>query len=338
MSGEAGRPLLEIDNLRTYFSTGRGVARAVDGVQLRVQRGEILALVGESGSGKSVTAMSILRLIDKPGLIQPDSSIIFDGEDLMGLSTRRMRAIRGEAIALIGQRPMSALNPIRTIGAQGIETLRLHRGLSKKDATAKLVEVMSAVGVGQPEQRLRSYPHELSGGLAQRVAVAMALTCEPRLLVADEPTTALDVTIQANLLARLRSLRDETGMAVLFITHDLGVVADIADRVAVMYGGQVVESGTTAELLADPQHPYTRALLRSTPELGMRYHEPLPTIAGRVPPATAWPTGCRFEPRCPSAFDRCKEAPPLMKFDDDRTSLCWLEPHSAALQPLTVSQ
>ena len=316
--------LLRVENLRTYFSTRRGVARAVDGVDLEVRRGEITALVGESGCGKSVTARSIMRLIDAPGWIEPGTRIVFDGVDLVGLPVRRVRALRGREIAMIGQRPMSALNPVRTIASQGIEALRVHRGLARAEATARLARLMADVGVDDPPRRLRSYPHELSGGLAQRVCIAMALSCEPRLLIADEPTTALDVTTQANLLMRLRALRDQTGLSVLFITHDLGVVADVADNVVVMYAGQVVESGPTSQVLAAPGHPYTRALLGSTPRLGMRYDTPLLTIAGKVPPATAWPAACRFEPRCPSALDRCgQEPPPLLRLQD-RTCLCWL--------------
>ena len=317
-------PLLAITGLRTSFRTAAGVARAVDGVDLQVHRGQIVALVGESGSGKSATALSIMRLIEYPGAIDRRSRIVFDGTDLMGLSRRQLRQVRGAGIAMIGQRPMSALNPVRSIGAQGIEALRLHQRVSKAAARARLIDTMAAVGIGQPDRRMRSYPHQLSGGLAQRVAIAMALSCSPRLLIADEPTTALDVTIQANLLTTLRQLRDESGLTVLLITHDLSVVRAVADEMAVMYGGQIVESGPAAEVLADPAHPYTRALLRSTPRLGMHYAQPLPAIAGRVPPATAWPGGCRFQPRCTAALDVCEQMPPLVQPSPGRTSLCWL--------------
>ena len=318
--------LLEVENLRTYFTTERGVAKAVDGVSFHVDRGEILGIVGESGCGKSVTSLSIMRLIpEPPGEIVAGSSIRLRGEELVTAPAKRMRQIRGNDIAMIFQEPMTSLNPVYTVGDQIAEALRLHRGMNRKEARAQAVEVLRSVGVPDPDKRVASYPHEMSGGQRQRVMIGMALCCEPDLLVADEPTTALDVTIQAQILELLLELRERLGMAVVLITHDLGVVAEVCDRVAVMYAGQIVEQGTAAQIFSEPRHPYTEGLLQSVPRLG-RKTERLASIPGVVPAPTRWPVGCRFHDRCPYGWDRCvREHPPLLPTPDGRVSRCWLE-------------
>jgi oligopeptide/dipeptide ABC transporter ATP-binding protein len=318
-------PLLKVARLATYFHTSGGIARAVDGVDLEVGHGEILGIVGESGSGKSVAALSIMGLVRPPGKVQAGSSVVFGGTEVLSMSARELRAFRSTEVAMIGQRPMSSLNPIKRIGAQATEAMRIHLGLSRGDAREKFVELMQSVGIDHADRRFAGYPFELSGGTAQRVLIAMALSCDPKLLIADEPTTALDVTIQAEILALIARLRSSRGMSVLFITHDLGVVAQLADRVAVMYGGRVVESGSVTEVLTAPAHPYTKALLRCTPRLGMHYQTPLEVIPGRVPDATAWPTGCRFASRCASAMPKCTENdPPTFIVDDRHEATCWL--------------
>ncbi|HEX6589558.1 MAG TPA: ABC transporter ATP-binding protein [Longimicrobiales bacterium] len=322
----ASSPLLEVRDLRTYFHTERGVARAVDGVSFEVGQGEILGIVGESGCGKSVTSLSIMRLIpEPPGEIIDGSSIKLRGEELVTASSARMREIRGNEIAMIFQEPMTSLNPVYTVGDQIAEALRLHRGMSRREAKAQAIEVLRSVGVPDPHKRVDSYPHEMSGGQRQRVMIGMALCCEPGLLVADEPTTALDVTIQAQILELLLELRERLGMAVILITHDLGVVAEVCDRVAVMYAGQIVEQGTAAQIFSEPRHPYTEGLLQSVPRLG-RKAERLASIPGVVPAPTRWPVGCRFHDRCPYGWDRCvREHPPLLPTPDGRVSRCWLE-------------
>jgi oligopeptide/dipeptide ABC transporter ATP-binding protein len=301
--------LLEIKNLHTYFQTREGLVCAVDGLSCYLDRGELLGLVGESGCGKSITALSIMRLIAPPGKIVA-GEILFDGRNLLKLSNAEMRDVRGNDVAMIFQDPMSSLNPVFRVGEQIAEALRLHRKLSRKDARTAAVEAMREVAIPDAEMRAKDYPHQLSGGMRQRVMIAMALACDPKLLIADEPTTALDVTIQAQILELLNNLRRTRELAVLLITHDLGVVAEVADRVAVMYTGQIVEESPVNDLFARPKHPYTEGLLRSVPKLttaaaGKELR--LQTIEGTVPRLTALPPGCHFEPRCPYRMPRCRE-------------------------------
>ena len=301
--------LLEIKNLHTYFQTREGLVCAVEGVNFYLDGGELLGLVGESGCGKSITALSIMRLVAPPGKIVA-GEILFEGRDLLKLSNAEMRDVRGNDVAMIFQDPMTSLNPVFTVGEQIAEALRLHRKLSRSAARATAIDAMREVAIPDPELRVRDYPHQLSGGMRQRVMIAMALACNPKVLIADEPTTALDVTIQAQILELLNNLRRTRELAVLLITHDLGVVAEVADRVAVMYTGQVVEESPVDDLFARPKHPYTEGLLRSVPRLttGAAKKEPrLQTIEGAVPRLTALPPGCHFEPRCPYRMPRCRE-------------------------------
>jgi oligopeptide/dipeptide ABC transporter ATP-binding protein len=301
--------LLEVKHLQTQFQTRAGLVRAVDGVSFDLDGGELLGLVGESGCGKSITALSIMRLIAPPGKIVA-GEIIFDGRDLLKLSNEEMRAIRGDDIAMIFQDPMTSLNPVYTVGEQIAEALRLHRKLSRKAAREGAIEAMREVSIPDPGRRVKDYPHQLSGGMRQRVMIAMALACDPKLLIADEPTTALDVTIQAQILELLDELRKTRKLAVLLITHDLGVVAEVADRVAVMYTGKIVEESPVDELFARPKHPYTEGLLRSVPKLtaaDVIRKQRLETIEGTVPRPTNLPPGCHFAPRCPHRMPRCIE-------------------------------
>jgi oligopeptide/dipeptide ABC transporter ATP-binding protein len=301
--------LLEINNLQTQFPTRDGLVRAVDGVTFHIDSGELLGVVGESGCGKSITALSIMRLISPPGKIV-SGEIIFDGQNLLKLSDAEMRQIRGDDIAMIFQDPMTSLNPVFTVGEQIAEALRLHRELSRKAAREATIQAMREVSIPDPARRVDDYPHQLSGGMRQRVMIAMALACDPKLLIADEPTTALDVTIQAQILELLDELRRNRELAVLLITHDLGVVAEVADRVAVMYTGRIVEESSVEELFARPKHPYTEGLLRSVPKLtaaGVARKERLETIEGTVPSPTNLPPGCHFAPRCPHRMPRCTE-------------------------------
>ncbi len=299
--------LLSVDNLRTNFPTRAGLVKSVDGVSFSIGVGELLGLVGESGCGKSITALSVMRLISPPGKIV-GGSIKFKGEELTTASEDRMRAIRGDDIAMIFQDPMTSLNPVYTVGEQIAEALRLHRKLDRKAAWAGAIDAMREVSIPSPEVRAADYPHQLSGGMRQRVMIAMALACDPELLIADEPTTALDVTIQAQILELLDGLRKSRKLAVLLITHDLGVVAEVADRVCVMYTGKIVEESDVEELFADPKHPYTRGLLRSVPKLGgsdAAAGGRLETIEGTVPSPTDLPPGCHFAPRCEFKMDIC---------------------------------
>ena len=317
-------PLLSIRDLRTYFRTSAGVARSVDGVSLDVGAGETVGVVGESGCGKSVTALSVLRLIQPPGRIEPGSRIEFEGRDLLALPEPEMRRIRGRRIAMIFQEPMTALNPVFTVGDQVAEVVRMHGAGSRKEAWARAVEMLARVGIPSPAERATQYPHQLSGGMRQRVMIAMALVLDPALVIADEPTTALDVTIQAQILELLAALQDRTGTSILMITHDLGVVAETARRVVVMYAGEVVEEASVGALFAEPHHPYTEGLLRSMPRVG-HHRERLTTIPGTVPPPTAWPSGCRFRDRCPYAWERCAaEHPPLYQIGAGHVSRCHL--------------
>src|SRR5215210_3723714 len=290
------RPLLEVKGLRTSFYTRDGVVRAVDGIDFHVDRGEIMGLVGESGCGKSVTSLSIMRLVSSPGRIE-GGEIIFDGQDLVKARDDAMRRLRGDRISMIFQQPTSSLNPVWDVGRQIAEVLELHRNMKGKAARARALDLLRMVGIPDPERRLKAYPHEMSGGMAQRVMIAMALACEPELLIADEPTTALDVTIQAQILDLMRKLREETGTAIILITHDLGVVAEMCDRVAVMYAGEIVEQSDVRKLFRDPLHPYTRGLIGSIPVVGDAKDE-LAVIPGNVPNLIDLPKGCRFAPRC----------------------------------------
>lgn len=325
--------LLEVRNLHTSFPTRAGLVRAVDGVSFYLDRGELLGLVGESGCGKSITALSIMRLIAPPGRIV-EGEILFDGRDLMALSNAEMRDVRGNDIAMIFQDPMTSLNPVFTVGEQIAEALRLHRNLSRQEARRAAVAAMREVSIPDPALRVHEYPHQLSGGMRQRVMIAMALACDPKLLIADEPTTALDVTIQAQILELLNELRHTRDLAILLITHDLGVVAEVADRVAVMYTGKLVEESPVDELFARPRHPYTEGLLRSVPKLTARdvtRSERLQTIEGVVPKPTKLPSGCHFEPRCPYRMPRCREEQiPLYPVGASVTVRCVLYDPAAA--------
>ncbi len=303
-------PLLEVRDLRVSFFTPRGEVRAVDRVSLTIDEGETFGLVGESGCGKTVTALSVLRLLDSNGRIV-GGDMTFAGRRLLALSEEEMRALRGDQIAMIFQEPMTALNPVLTVGYQIGEVLEVHRGASRKEARAQAIEMLRLVEIPEPERRVDAYPHQLSGGMRQRVMIAMALICRPRLLIADEPTTALDVTIQAQILDLLGHLQERFGMAVLFVTHDLGVVAERARRVAVMYAGRIVEQAPTEELFRQPLHPYTRGLLRSIPQPGARRRR-LEAIPGTVPDPLALPSGCRFRDRCSYAVERCARIDPML--------------------------
>ena len=323
-------PLLRLEDLRTHFFTDDGVVRAVDGVSFEVREGETLAVVGESGSGKSVTSLSILRLVPEPPGRIVGGSIRFKGRELLKLPLAEMRAIRGKEISMIFQEPMTSLNPVYTCGEQIMEALVLHEKLDRKAARARTIEMLKLVGISSPEQRVDEYPHQMSGGMRQRVMIAMALACKPSMLIADEPTTALDVTIQAQILELLKHLQDVLGMAVLLITHDLGVVAETADRVAVMYAGQVVEYCDVNAAFKRTLHPYTAGLLDALPRLGVK-QESLRVIPGNVPDPPRFPSGCRFHPRCPVAQQRCRESePPVLTFDGDHQARCWRADEIAA--------
>ena len=331
------QPLLEVDDLKTYFYTRDGVVRAVDGVSFTVHAGETLAIVGESGCGKSVTSLSILRLIASPPGKIVSGRLMFQGRDLLGLNDAEMRKVRGDQISMIFQEPMTSLNPVLTIGRQIAEALVLHRGMSQADALARAVDMLSLVKIPDAAGRIRQYPHQLSGGMRQRVMIAMALACDPRLLIADEPTTALDVTIQAQILALMRELKQKTGAAIILITHDLGVVAGMAQRVVVMYAGRKVEEALVDDLFAHPRHPYTQGLLDSIPRLTPRNDAAdaadaadakkrprLAEIPGMVPSLTAEIPGCLFAPRCVHANDRChRDYPPLEQKAPGHWVACW---------------
>jgi oligopeptide/dipeptide ABC transporter ATP-binding protein len=335
-------PLLRVRDLRTYFYTENGVARAVDGVSFEIGAGETVGLVGESGCGKSVTALSILRLVRPPGRIEQGSELIFDGKNLATLDEREMRTIRGARVSMVFQEPMTALNPVFTVGDQIAEVVRVHNAGSRKDAWARAVQMLETVGIPSPAQRATEYPHQLSGGMRQRVVIAMALIMNPALVIADEPTTALDVTIQAQILELLRDLQQRFGTSILLITHDLGVVAESVSRVIVMYGGEIVEEAPVNDLFARAHHPYTEGLLNAMPRVGHE-RERLTTIPGSVPPPTNWPAGCRFHDRCPYAWERCAtEHPPLYQIAKGHVSRCHLadEPQRRAEKhdPLVVAR
>ncbi|MBT3359159.1 MAG: ABC transporter ATP-binding protein [Rhodospirillales bacterium] len=316
------QPLLQVENLHTHFNTRRGVVKAVDGVDFTVDSGEILGLLGESGCGKSVTSLTIMGLIPSPPGEVVEGRIVFDGEDLLGVSPARMRELRGGDISMIFQDPLSALNPVFTIGRQISEALICHGKADKKGAREKSVHLLNEVGIPEPDKRFDSYPHEMSGGMCQRVMIAMALACDPRLLIADEPTTALDVTIQKQILNLVHDLREQRNTAVLLITHDMGVIAENADRVAVMYTGKVVEEAPVEELFANPSHPYTHGLLKSIPDME-RESQHLPSIPGMVPNLLDLPDGCAFAPRCKYADDECRaQAPERIHLSHNHSVLC----------------
>ena len=322
----AAAPLLEVEDLKTHFFTRDGVVRAVDGVSFAIQPGETLALVGESGCGKSVTSLSTMRLIASPPGRTVAGSIRFNGRDLLALSEREMRDVRGNEISMIFQEPMTSLNPVLTVGRQISEALVLHRGLAHAEAMARAVEMLRLVNIPEPARRASEYPHQMSGGMRQRVMIAMALACDPKLLIADEPTTALDVTIQAQILDLMRALKEKTGAAILLITHDLGVVAEMAQRVVVMYAGRKVEEAPVNDLFDRPRHPYTRGLMRSIPRLGggQAVGKRLAEIPGMVPSLREPIAGCAFAERCAHAVERCRvEAPPLEAKAQGHTVACW---------------
>lgn len=315
--------LLEVRNLKTYFETEDGTVPAVDGVDFWLDKGTTLGIVGESGCGKSVTSLSIMGLIPNPPGKVVEGEILFEGEDLLKKSEAEMRRIRGNEISMIFQEPMTSLNPVFTIGNQIMEAIILHQKLSKADARAKAIEMLRLVGIPSPEKRIDEYPHQLSGGMRQRVMIAMALSCNPKLLIADEPTTALDVTIQAQILDLMRKLRDELGTAIMLITHDLGVVAELCEQVVVMYAGKIVERGDVKTIFARPTHPYTLGLLGSIPKLNSDQRR-LQAIPGVVPNPAFMPKGCRFHPRCKYAVEQCKLAQPtLTDLGNGHEVACW---------------
>jgi oligopeptide/dipeptide ABC transporter ATP-binding protein len=316
--------ILEVKNLQTHFSTDRGVIKAVDGVDFKVNKGQTLGIVGESGCGKSITSLSIMRLIASPPGKIVGGEVLFKGQNLLALSEEKMRHIRGNEISMIFQEPMTSLNPVYSVGEQIAESIRIHQKLNRKKAWEKAVDMLKLVGIPSPEKRAKQEPHELSGGMRQRVMIAMALACNPELLVADEPTTALDVTIQAQILDLLKKLQEDFGSAVIMITHDLGVVADTCDMVAVMYAGKVVEYTDVDSLFEKPKHPYTEGLLNSIPRID-EDREELLAIEGSVPSPTDMPIGCRFAPRCPYATALCHEKlPDLLSLEEDSQVRCWI--------------
>jgi oligopeptide/dipeptide ABC transporter ATP-binding protein len=317
--------LLEVTDLRVHLFTNRGVVPAVDGISFSLAAGQALGIVGESGCGKTMTALSLMRLLPSPPARVVGGSIRFQDEDVLAMPPARLRELRGGAMAMIYQDPQTSLNPVFSVGEQIAEAVRLHRADGRAAAQARAVEMLKLVNIPDPARVAEAYPHQLSGGMRQRAVIAMALACDPKLLIADEPTTALDVTIQAQILDLLRKLRGELGLAVILITHDLGVIADLVDEVAVMYAGKIVEHAPVRALFADPKHPYTRGLLRSVPSLDTREHR-LRTIEGTVPPPLAMPAGCRFNPRCGLAMDVCREQEPPMIGTGDGRAACWALP------------
>ncbi len=324
----AGEKLLQVENLQVEFKTRRGTALVLNGVDFEVKRGETLCVVGESGCGKSMTALALLRLIPSPpGRIRA-GRVMFQGEDLVQASEERMREVRGNRISMIFQEPMTSLNPVFTVGDQIGESLRLHAGLDAKHAREQAIDMLRQVGIPAPERRVDEYPHQMSGGMRQRVMIAMALACRPDILIADEPTTALDVTVQAQIFDLLRDLQQGKGTAIVMITHDMGVVAEMADRVMVMYAGRVIEQGTTEQVLSHPGHPYTQGLIECLPELGSSRHaerKELPEIAGVVPSIWEIGSGCAFRERCPYAMARCaSEVPPIIETGAGHGAACWL--------------
>ncbi|MEM9105341.1 MAG: ABC transporter ATP-binding protein [Pseudomonadota bacterium] len=328
MDRNGNTPLLEVSDLQVEFKTRRGIARVLDGINFSLGAGETLGIVGESGCGKSITALSIMGLVPQPPGRIGGGTIMLRGEDLLSVDERRMRAVRGNEISMIFQEPMTSLNPVYSVGNQIAETVIEHEGLSNRDALDRAVEMLRAVKIPAPEQRVREYPHQLSGGMRQRVMIAMALACRPQVLIADEPTTALDVTVQAQVFDLLKELQEDTGTTIILITHDMGAIAEMADRVAVMYAGRIIESGSVADILEDPRHPYTKGLISCVPHLEADPPLQRPTlleIPGVVPPLTELGKGCAFEPRCGSRMARCvSEKPTSFETSSNHTTACWL--------------
>jgi len=318
--------LLQVNGLKTYFDTDAGLVKAVDGVSFSVKKGETLGIVGESGCGKSVLSLSVMRLVDEPGRVV-GGEIIYGGSDILGLPLGEMRRIRGKKIAMVFQEPMTSLNPVLTVGTQISEALRLHEGLGRREAAVRTTEMLEMVNIPAPEKRAREYPHQLSGGMRQRIMIAMALCCSPDILICDEPTTALDVTIQAQIISLIEELKSSTGAAVMMITHDLGLISEMADRVIVMYAGRVVEEGTKMDVLTNPLHPYTEGLLNAVPRIDSD-SAALCVIPGVVPNLARLPRGCYFRPRCNRAFDACQTPPPRTETpgpDGARRAVsCWM--------------
>jgi oligopeptide/dipeptide ABC transporter ATP-binding protein len=320
--GAAGQALLEVRDLRTYFDVMDGTVRAVDGLSFSIGRGRSLGVVGESGCGKSVTALTVMRLLDVPPARIVSGEVRFEGRDILALPEHEMRRLRGNEMAMVFQEPMTSLNPVFRVGDQVSEAVLYHMDVTRREAADRAVEALRKVGIAHPERRARQFPHELSGGMRQRVMIAMALACEPKLLIADEPTTALDVTIQAQILELIRATQEETGAALMLITHDLGVVAEMVDEVMVMYAGRLVEHGTANEVLLEPRHPYTEGLLASIPSKGMRGQR-LNVIRGTVPNPFNMPPGCNFAPRCPYRFEPCDVHDPRLASAEGRMVACW---------------
>ena len=315
--------LIDVNNLQTYFHTEEGTVKAVDGVSFEIYPGETLGVVGESGCGKSVTSLSIMRLIESPPGQIENGEILFNGKDLTKLSQKEMRKIRGNDISMIFQEPMTSLNPVYTVGDQIMEAILIHKDVNKKEARQEAIDMLRKVGIPLPEQRVDEYPHQLSGGMRQRVMIAMALSCDPQLLIADEPTTALDVTIQAQILELMNSLKRQFGMAIMMITHDLGVIAEVSDRVAVMYAGKIVEYTDVKTLYADPKHPYTWGLMHSIPHIEKDLDR-LEAIPGNVPNPLNFPDGCKYNTRCPFATDKCRtEEPDIVEVEEGHHVACW---------------
>jgi oligopeptide transport system ATP-binding protein len=321
--------LLQVNDLAVQFHTLDGIVRAVNGIALSLQEGETLGIVGESGCGKSVSMLSVLRLIPQPPGRITSGEVVYRGQNLMLLAEHQMEQIRGKEIAMVFQDPMTSLNPVLSIGRQITETLAVHMGMDKEAARQRAVELLDMVGIPQTAERLGAYPHEFSGGMRQRVMIAMALSCNPAILIADEPTTALDVTIQAQILDLVRSLRDRLGMAIIWITHDLAVIAELVDRVSVMYAGYIVEEADVETLYENPQHPYTLALLKSIPRVDRSTNEPLAVIPGFPPDCLSLPSGCPFSPRCTYTIERClAENPPLRPVAPQHQIACWVDPET----------
>jgi len=324
MNSKNGRPtILQVEDLVTRFRTPEGTVFAVNGVSFDLLEGETLGVVGESGCGKSVTMLSILQLIQRPPGQIVNGRALFHENDLIKLTAEEIRHVRGAQIGMVFQDPMTSLNPVLTIGKQLAEPLMLHLGMNKKEADERSIELLRLVGIPEAENRLEQYPHQFSGGMRQRVMIAKALACNPQILIADEPTTALDVTIQAQIVELVKKLRDELGMSIIWITHDLGIVAGLAQRVLVMYAGYVIETADVKELYAHPQHPYTLGLLNSLPRMDTSEHQRLTDIPGQPPLLLQQPVGCPFAPRCPYVFERCKENPPLLEVGVDHRAACW---------------
>ncbi len=319
-------PILQIKNLKTYFHTDNGIAHAVDDVSFNLNSGETLGIVGESGCGKSVTSLSIMKLIDQPPGFYESGEILYKNQNILTMSENELRGIRGNKISMIFQEPMTSLNPVFTIGNQIIEVVQLHQKLNYDSSRKKAIEMLDLVGIPAPDQRIDEYPHQLSGGMRQRVMIAIALSCNPEILIADEPTTALDVTIQAQILDLIQQLQNELDLAVIMITHDLGVIAEVCDRVLVMYAGQIVENGKIREIFKSPKHPYTQGLMKSIPVIGENKNKELFNIKGLVPNATEFPSGCHFNPRCEIRTDKCsKDLPMLEALPNNENHLvrCW---------------